>query len=452
MGQKEKTYSIHHVVLLGTLLLPLFVTWMRYSKRDGPEDLTYNKPDLTGIVISNEKPQFNRENWLDGSFQKESEDYDNDHWAFKEISVRLNNQLYYDYFNQLRVNNFVSGKENYVFSETYIFSAFGDDLAERQKFETLLEKARVVRDSLKVRNIDLIIGLAPGKGVYCNEYVADKYKHAVKQRNYDQMLEIALAKKHNVLDLFAYFEKLKPTTKYPLFPRFGHHWSYYGECLAVDTIISYIENLRKTDMPDLQWEEIEVVDTARSRDADVLKSMNLYRNPAQNMKLAYPKIHFEQDSVKNQTRVLVLGDSYWYGPVYMGVSQQAFGYGDFWYYYNRVVPQRVAGEKLEVWQLDLKKEVESYQTILLMYADGNLSSYGNGFIEDLYEMYTSPQTFASRRAQQVQIQSYAKQIRENPVLLKRSTKNSDQLQISLDSAIRKDAMRMAGFLKPTSSK
>lgn len=447
MAKQVKTYSVHHLVILTALLLPMLVTWMKYSKREGDEDKTYNKPALTGLVISDEKPVLSRESWFDGTYQKECEDYDNDHWAFKEISVRLNNQFYYDCFNQLRVNNFVSGKENYVFSETYIYSAFGDDLVAREKFETMLEKARVVKDSLKARNIDLIIGFAPGKGVYCNEFIADKYRHAVTGRNYDQMREIALAKKHNVIDLFSYFESMKGKSQYPLFPRFGHHWSYYGECLAVDTIIGYIEHLRQTDMPDLQWEEIEVVDSARSRDADVLKSMNLFRNPPQNMKLAYPKIHFENDSLKNRTRVLVLGDSYWYGPVYMGVSQQAFGYGDFWYYYNRVVPQRVAGEKLEVWQLDLKQEVESYQAIMLLYADGNLSSYGNGFIEDLYEMYTSPIRFAKRREQQRQIQSYAKQIRENPVLLKRSTKNSNNLQIPLDSAIRMDAMKMAGITK-----
>lgn len=445
MAGKGKTYSIHHVVLLAVLFLPMLVAYTKYAGREGNDDKTYNKPNLTGIVISDEKPKYSRAAWFDGTYQKEVEEYENDHWAFKEICVRLNNQLYYDLFNQLRVNGFVSGKENYVFSETYIYSAFGDDLVEKQKFETLLEKARVVKDSLAKRGIDLIIGLAPGKGVYCNEYIDDKYRHSYNARNYDVFKEIAYRKKHNVLDLFDYFEKLKPTTKYPLFPKFGHHWSYYGECLAVDTIIGYIEHLRHTDMPDIQWSKIDVVDSARSRDADVLKSMNLYSNPEQNMKLAYPDNSFENDSIKNQTRVLVLGDSYWYGPVYMGISQQAFGYGEFWYYYNRVVPQRVAGEKLEVWQLDLKAEVESYQTIMLMYADGNLPGYGNGFIEDLYEMYTSPKTFAVRMERNKQIQTFAKQIRETPALLKRVTKNSNDLQIPLDSAIRVEAKRMAGI-------
>lgn len=432
---KVKTYSFINVLALVALAFPMLVGMMK-------ED---NKPNLVGLVISDDQPECNKQDWLDGSYQALADDYYSDHWAFKEKMVRLNNQFYYDVFNQVRVNGFVSGKDNYIFAESYIFSAFGDDLVKESQFVSLMDKARVVQDSLKAKGIDLILGLAPGKGRYCEEFIEDKYRHPVRERNHDVFTRLAAERKLNILDLYTMFQQMKGHEKYPLFPRFGHHWSYYGECLAVDTIIAYMEKLRHTDMPDLKWDEVEVVDTARSRDADVLKSMNLLKNPSQNMQLGYPKIYFEDDSLKNRTRVLTLGDSYWYGPVYMGVTQQAFGYGQFWYYYNRVVPQRVAGEKLEVWQLDLKAEVESYNVIMLMYADGNLPGYGNGFIEDLYEMYTSPATFKARMERKKQIQTYARQIREAPLLLKKATKKSNELQIPLDSAIKLDAMMMAGL-------
>jgi hypothetical protein len=431
----KRSYSTLCVVALIGIAVPLLLSFV---KKD-------DKPNLVGQVISDEKPLFSWRDWFDRSFQDERDDYNSDHWAFKENMVRLNNQFYYDVFNQIRVNNFVAGKDHYVFAETYIFSAFGDDLMKESELAERLRKAKVVRDTLKKKGIDLIFGLAPGKGRYCEEFIEDKYKHPVTTRNHELFLKQAKANNLNVLDLYSWFLKMKPTTKYPLFPKFGHHWSYYGECLSVDTIIGYIETLRHTDMPDIRWDTVEVSDTARSRDADVLKSMNLWKNPDQDMKLAYPNVSFENDSVKNQTRVLVLGDSYWYGPVYLGVGQKAFGYGDFWYYYNRVVPQRVQGEKLEVWELDLKQEVESNQVILLMYADGNIPSYGNNFIEDLYEMYTSPQTFKMKRDRNRQIQTYAKQIRETPVLLKKSTKKSNELAIPLDSAIKIDAAKMAGL-------
>lgn len=436
MAAKTKTYSIQCVFALLAIAFPLL---MSFVKND-------NKPELAGIVISDEKPVFSWADWFEGSYQAEREDYNNDHWAFKENMVRLNNQFYYAAFNQIRVNGFVSGKEDYVFSEGYIFSAFGDDLIDEKKVSTLLEKAKVVQDTLRKKGIDLLLVYAPGKGMGCKEYIEDKYVHEIKNTNHALFASNSKRVGINYLDLYEYFEKLKPVSPYPLFPKFGHHWSFYGECVAVDTIIKHIEKLHQCDMPDLSWDHIDVVDSSRSRDADVLKSMNLYSNPPQNMKLAYPAYAFEEDSLKNTTRVLTISDSYWYGPVYMGVGQKAFGFGEFWYYNNRVVPTRVEGEKTEVWELDLKTEIESNQVIMLLYSDGNLPTFGNTFIADAYELYTSPKTYYQRQERNKQIQTYAKQIREIPGMLKKATKKSTDLQIPLDSAIKLDAMGMAGLL------
>lgn len=434
---KKKTYSIHHIVILVAISIPLLISFTS----------TDNKPDLTGIVISDEKPKFTSSSWFDGGYQEVMDDYNNDHWAFKEISVRLNNQLYYDLFNQLRVKGFVSGKENYVFSEEYIFSAFGDDAVNEKKVLTLMQKAKVVQDTLKRKGIDLLFVYAPGKGEYCVEYVEDKYKHPVKQTNHDLFVRYGKEYGINQLDLYTLFNQLKPITPHPLFPRFGHHWSYYGECIAIDTIIKHIEKLHHCDMPAIRFAKIDVVDTARSRDADVLKSMNLYKDPEQNMKLAYPEVGWENDSLKNTTRVLTLSDSYWYGPVYMGILNGAFAGGQFWYYYNKVIPSPIPGEKVEVWQLDLKESIESNQVIMLLYSDGNLGGFGNNFIPDAYEMYTSPKTYYARKQKEDQIQTFAKQIRETPLLLKKATQKSTNEQIPLDSAIKVDAMKMAGLIK-----
>ncbi len=433
----KKTYSIHGVVILIAISIPLFISFV----------VKDNKPNLTGIVISDEKPKLSSETWFNGSYQADMDDYNNDHWAFKEIMVRLNNQLYYKYFNQIRVNGFVIGKENYLFSESYIFSAFGDDDVNENRVVTLMQKAKVIQDTLKKKGIDLLFVYAPGKGKYCEEFVEDKYRHSVKQTNHDLFVKYGSANGINQLDLYTLFQLLKPITPYPLFPRFGHHWSYYGECIAVDTIIKHIEHLHHCDMPNISYSQIDVVDTARSRDADVLKSMNLYCNPDQNMKLAYPQVGFENDSLKNATRVLTISDSYWYGPVYLGVPANCFAGGQFWYYYNKVIPSPVAGEKVEVWQLDLKQSIESNQVIMLLYSDGNLSGFGNNFINDAYEMYTSPKTFYARVEINKQIQTYAKQIRELPALLKKSTQKSNDLRIPLDSAIKLDAMKMCGMIK-----
>jgi hypothetical protein len=433
MAGKAKIFTIHTWLAFLALFFPLLLSFI---KKD-------NKPNLVGLVINDKKPELNSEDWFSGAYQFEMDDYNNDHWSLKEISVRLNNQFYYKAFNQIRVNGFVIGKEDYIFSESYIFSTYGDDFIGEEKIKSLMQKAKVVQDSLKRKGIDLMLVFAPGKGEYYPEFIEDKYKHPVKTTNHAEFIKQCKSNGLNYLDVYTWFNQMKPG-KYPLFPRFGHHWSYYGECLTVDTLIAYMEKLHHCDMPDVTWNTIEVVDTARSRDADVVKSMNLYKDPEQNMKLAYPQIMFEIDSLKNTTRVLTISDSYWYGPVYMGVPKNCFAGGQFWYYFNKVIPSPRPGEKVEAWELDLRENLEQNDIVMLLYSDGNLTDFGNGFIQAAYEMFTSPATYRARVEKNKLINSYSKQIRERPGLLKRATQKSKELQITLDSAIKLGAMEFTG--------
>jgi hypothetical protein len=94
VSSKSKIFTLPIWLAFVAILIPLLATIL---KKD-------NKPDLTGIVISEEKPELSRQSWFDGTYQEEREDYNSDHWAFKESMVRWNNQLYYKLFNQLRVN------------------------------------------------------------------------------------------------------------------------------------------------------------------------------------------------------------------------------------------------------------------------------------------------------------------------------------------------------------
>lgn len=144
MAATKKKYTGPVLVALVALLLPLLVSLKNTEK-----------PNLTGLVISDEKPEWSWSAWFNGDYQKLRDDYNNDHWGWKEIMVRANNQLYYQAFNQIRVNKFVIGKDDYIFSENYIHAAFGDDLVDEAKVAELMRKAKVVQDTLKKKGIDL---------------------------------------------------------------------------------------------------------------------------------------------------------------------------------------------------------------------------------------------------------------------------------------------------------
>jgi hypothetical protein len=342
--------------------------------------------------------------------------------------------LFYEAFNTIRTKGFVSGLSQYIFSENYIFSAYGDDCISEARIAEQMRKAKSVQDSLKAHNIEMLTVFLPGKGMACKPFIPLKYKHAYKTTNHQVFNSQAQKLKLNVLDLYTWFDNINSKVPYPLFPKYGHHWSYYGECLAVDTIIRHLEQMIHADLPDFSFKTIELSDTARERDADVLRSMNLYRLPKQDVTLAYPQIQFENRPDKNIFPVLTIGDSYWYGPVYMGIQQYCFGGGSFWYYNNKIVPKPENAS--EAWELDLKTELLQHKVVMLVYSDANLSDFGNGFIESAYTLFQNPKLFYQHASQQKQLKSAIQTIRQTPYLLKASTNLSESKHISLDSAIR----------------
>src|SRR6476659_2638466 len=107
---KKKSINLFVIIAFVATLYPMLAGFM---KKD-------NKTNLAGLVVSDEQPKLTIESWLSREYQDLKDDYNNDHWAFKELYVRLNNQFYYKAFNQIRVNSFVLGKDNYVYSEGYI--------------------------------------------------------------------------------------------------------------------------------------------------------------------------------------------------------------------------------------------------------------------------------------------------------------------------------------------
>jgi hypothetical protein len=428
----EKVFKKYYLIWLCLISLPFINQLFRKE----------TLPNLVGVTLTKEKPEWNRLSWLSGYYQEQIEEYNNDNWAWKEWMVRWNNQLYYKLFNIIRVNGFVAGLNNYVFSENYIFSAYGDDLLPQEKVKEQIQKAAVVHDSLEKYGKKLVLVLGTGKGVMCEEFIEPKYKHPVKTTNYHLYKNEIIKTRIPLLDLYSWFLNIKSSAPYPLFTTYGHHWSYYAECLAVDTLIRFLEKTCQRKIPHIRWSNITVSDTAMHRDADVLPSMNLAIPPQQYQKLAYPEITFENYTDSMPLRVLVVSDSYWYGPVYMGVPQNCFGGGYFWYYYNKVVPSPTPGVKTEVWELDLKKEIFSHDVVMLFYSDANLTGFGNGIIEDLYEMFMHPAEFQKKQQRKKEIQFFARQIRESPVLMKKALYRSKDESSPVDSVIIKMALEM----------
>lgn len=405
--------------------------------------MLYNslKNDDEDAITTTEAPEFNVLAWFNGTYQDKTEAYlKNDSRIGKEL-LPLKNQIDFDVFDKYNMEDYIKGKRNYLLSEGSIFSYLGKNYLGDSVITERSRKLKVVSDTLRNKGINLVVLLAPTKEYFEHDLIPDKYNRFKKQKNnYEYYLQ--KFNEYGILhiDLLPFFAALKTKyPNYPIFPQFGTHPSYFTECMIADTAIKFIERIRGVEMPHIAWNEIEYPSEPKVRDADAIAKARL-KDPPQSIPMAYPKIGYTGTAYARPVKTLGIGDSYYRSFAYLGVMQTAFGNGDFWYYNNTVVPE--TPDKKEVWELDLKKEIEKNEVILIEYCSNNLNIFAGSFIEDAYELYTNPKAYYTRVQKEMPVKRNIKTIHQDTDLLDEAQADAKNKNITLDSAIKLKAIQM----------
>ncbi|MBI4930816.1 MAG: hypothetical protein HY841_08650 [Bacteroidetes bacterium] len=439
--QKAKSFQPRMLSFLWVIvLLGLSATFILQMQKPNEEN---DKEKKKNEEKKKEKVKLSMASWFNLSYQRETEEDMKSNSPIGKQLIPFKNQLDYDLFDKINVKDFVVGKEGYIFSIPWIEGYLGRNFIGEKKIEDLLQKAKAVQDTLKKKNIDLVLIYAPGKGTYCKDFLPEKFlKYPKSTTNYEVFVSKSKELGLNYIDLQEYFLKLKPTAKYPLFAQFAHHWTSYGECLAIDSVIKYIEKIRNSYVAHLTIKEVLLEDKPKYRDADIIGKAKLMSAPTPSTKYAFPKVAFQTRTDSKPVKVLGIGDSYYRGFLYLGAMRYAFDNGEYWYYNNKVTLSNGKSTN-EVWELDLKKEIEKNNVILILYSDGSLANFGNGFIQNAYQLYTNPEQYLIDSQKEKQLSSYKKKIRNNPSLLNIAVDNAEAMHIDIDSAITLNAIEMA---------
>ena len=194
-------------------------------------------------------------------------------------------------FNKPRASGVNIGKNKYLYRELYK-AYHGTDYIGYDSIMNRMQRLKYVQDTLSKLDKNIILIFAAGKGSFYPEYFPDEYITEKKTTNYETHLQLAQQLGISHIDFNSYFIENKSKSPYPLYPQYGIHWSYYGMCLAADSIIRYIENARNIDMPNLYWDQIEITQPKKG-DYDIADGMNLLVK-LKTFNMAYLTLNFNQ--------------------------------------------------------------------------------------------------------------------------------------------------------------
>ncbi len=373
MNQQPTHKRLKQVIFFGIIAL-LFIPMIQHRYR-----LLEEKP-LNGAFVLSTKPELNKENWFSGKYQEGQDKYIAEHTGFRPGWVRLYNQWNYSLFNIAHATGVIRGKEDYLYEENYIKAYYGTDFLGEKEIKRITNQWKAVQDTLKRKGIDLVVILAPGKGSFYPEFIPDEYrKPRTGKTNYEVFKK--QFREHSVahIDMHSWFESMKKTSKYPLFPKTGIHWSAYGQFLATDSLTKFVSARCKTQIPYYVLDTIKESNKPKLGDDDIAIGMNLIFG-IKDLELAYPEFHASRKAKKEDPKVLVIADSFYWALFNSNVSNFLFKEGEFWYYNEQIYPATFTQETL-VKNQNLDEKLKENKVVFLLITDANLYKFGFGFLE-----------------------------------------------------------------------
>lgn len=364
-------------MLLALLTLPLF----QHATK------LFNAGKLNGDFILADRPQFSWNTWMNGTFQAGFDRYIEDHIGFRNFFVRLNNQIEFTFFDEVNAEGIVKGKRNILYEYDYIRAYTGGDFIGKSTITRKMQKLKFVQEHLKNEfNIDLILIFEPSKARIEPQNIPDRYlENGISLSNYEYFKLKAGELNVDFIDLNKYLLEVSDTIGHPVYPPYGIHWAEHTMSFITDTLIRFIEKKRSIDMMDFSVDNRIVNDSISDSDYDAGNTCNLLFRLSHNA-LPYPFFTFQADSSKLRPTVLAVADSYYWNIFNTRVPQNLFANTSFWYFNAKVYPDFYYEEK---WtrDLDIKKEVEKQDVIILSITERFLYKFAWQFVEQLYEIY-----------------------------------------------------------------
>ena len=308
--------------------------------------------------------------WFSSEFQEVFSTRLNDNIGLRKSLIRVNNQYDFSLFGMTHAKGFIRGKKDYLFEEDYIHEYNGDYFIGKPAIAKKLSRLKNVMDSLNAHHVPLLLVYEPGKASFYPEFIPGRFLPEKKvQTNYDYYLQYSRKLGLAFLDLNNYYLKMKDTSRFPLFPRYGMHWSVYGTHVVADTLSGYVAKAKGLTMPVFKVHQIHHSARSLGSDYDIGELFNLL-SPLKSTPGAYPMVSFNTIPAGTLS-ALVVADSY-YITLTDTYGKKMFGKQDFWYYNNRVYPYQNWEPPIYADKSNLREKLLKYDVILLMTSEINL--------------------------------------------------------------------------------
>ena len=429
-----------HTVLFSIVLIGMFLPLIQMVKP------FVEVEHLFGAIVPTKKDSFTTESWFNGTYQENRNAYINEQFGFRNIAVRLHNQIAFLLFQKAKANGVIIGKEDYLYEIKYINAFRGAEEVNQAMVDSSFFKLKAIQSKLKEKGIELVVVMNPGKASFYPEYIPDEFPIVSNQNYYSAYQKGLISQGIQHIDFGKWFREIKGKTAAPLFPKTGIHWSQYGATLAVDSLARFCSKILGKEMNEIYWnkENLPLSTKLEGVDGDIGMGMNLLF-PIQPLPMAYPRVNvnlkFKSDTLSKgiQPKIAVISDSYFFNMSELPLTPDLFREVNF-YFYNKEIHRWPNHEFLATDPLTEMEDIEKSDVVFIMATECNMDKLGWGFISMAYRYFVLGEDF---NTMVMRIDKYKNRIYSDPAWKEAIAVKAKENNVHIDTMIMRDARYMA---------
>ena len=375
--------------------------------------------------------------YYDGSYQDYLTEHAKRNTGFREFFIRNYNQVAYSCFNKITNKNIVKGRDQELYLKMYLNEAtgvtfkqhFADvDEAKAEARKNVEETLRLI-DTLHQHGKAFLFVFAPTKpAVY-----PDKLPSYYKNHLFDFSLEeyyIQLFKENHIphIDFYHYFQDIRDTFPYPLYPRTGTHWSEATIPYVADSVLKKLAEITGYKLPSVHYIDDNLSTDYSVQDGELEASMNLLF-PLNKPAIPRPVFELTDTVGTDKPNLLVVADSY-FTQLRNSTFIEAFDAWEFWVSSN---PQHQWKQLDQL--LDADKVLDNADIVMAVFTAPMYYTYMFGFPQTAQNLFQNGEI-----SEGAKLQAVIQMIKDNEDWMKAVEKQAEERGLTVEQNLRRNAI------------
>ena len=381
--------------------------------------------------------------YYDGSYQDYLTEHAKRNTGFREFFIRNYNQVAYSCFNKITNKNIVKGHDQELYLKMYLNEAtgvtfkqhFADvDEAKAEARKNVEETLRLI-DTLHQHGKAFLFVFAPTKpAVY-----PDKLPSYYKNHLFDFSLEeyyIQLFKENHIphIDFYHYFQDIRNTFPYPLYPRTGTHWSEATIPYVADSVLKKLAEITGYKLPSVNYIDDNLSTDYSVQDGELEASMNLLF-PLNKPAIPRPVFELTDTVGTDKPNLLVVADSY-FTQLRNSTFIEAFDAWEFWVYNRDVQSSNPQHQWKQLDQLlDADKVLDNADIVMAVFTAPMYYTYMFGFPQTAQNLFQNGEI-----SEGAKLQAVIQMIKDNEDWMKAVEKQAEERGLTVEQNLRRNAI------------